>query len=203
VSARDTLSVRRARIATAIVARHALSWIALACCGVLVLALPLGCKSTTATEAPAVSAADSAAVQATLDKLYAAFCFEARGGADWDAIRDQCVDGAVFVAPIKPKETPRAVGIDQFLRDFHGFVASDAVRNTGLHERILHTQLDLFGTIAHAYVSFEAFVPGIGTIVHRGLDSIQLVKSGSEWRVVSFTTQYGTTFTPVPARFLR
>jgi hypothetical protein len=160
----------------------------------------VGCQSTPAESAPAQ--ADVGAVQSTLDKVYAAFCFEARGNADWDTIRDLSADGAVFVAPISAKKTPRAVGIDEFLSDYHAYVASEAVRNTGLHERILHTRIDLYGSIAHAYVAFEGFVPGLGTVMTRGLDSLQLVKVGGQWRVVSFTTQYASTLTPLPPRFL-
>lgn len=178
-------------------ARHVLA-IVVACS--VVLGSFAGCQSTPAESAPAQ--ADVSAVQSTLDKLYAAFCFEARGSADWDTIRDLCADGAVFVAPISAKKTPRAVGIDEFLRDYHAYVASEAVRNTGLHERIVHTRIDLYGSIAHAYVAFEGFVPGLGTVMTRGLDSLQLVKVGGEWRVVSFTTQYASTLTPLPARFL-
>ncbi len=177
--------------------RHVLSLI-IACS--LVLGAFAGCQSTPAESAPAQ--VDVSAVRSTLDKLYAAFCFEARGNADWDTIRNLSADGAVFVAPISTKKTPRAVGIDEFLNDYHGYVASEAVRNTGLHERILHTRIDVYGSIAHAYVAFEGFVPGLGTVMTRGLDSLQLVKVSGEWRVVSFTTQYASTLTPLPSRFL-
>ncbi len=136
-------------------ARHVLA-IVVACS--VVLGSFAGCQSTPAESAPAQ--ADVSAVQSTLDKLYAAFCFEARGSADWDTIRDLCADGAVFVAPISAKKTPRAVGIDEFLRDYHAYVASEAVRNTGLHERIVHTRIDLYGSIAHAYVAFEGLRAG-------------------------------------------
>jgi hypothetical protein len=146
---------------------------------------------------------DATAIRATLDTLYKAFSFDARSGADWNTIRDQCAEGAVFVAPITSKGTPRAVGIDEFLREFHEYVMSEAVRNTGLHERIVSAKIDYFGKIGHAYVAFEGFVPGLDVVTRRGLDSIQLVKAGDRWKVVSFTTQNETSLEKLPARFTK
>lgn len=161
----------------------------------------VSCRS--APVEPAAAPGDTQAVQTTLDALYTAFSFDARGGADWDAIRKLCASGAVFVAPIERKKSPRVVGIDEFLRDFQQYVASEAVRNTGLHERIVHARIDQFGSIAHAYVAFEGFVPGLNAVQQRGLDSIQLVRDGDKWLVVSFTTQYEGKAEPLPDRFLR
>jgi len=78
----------------------------------------------------------------------------------------------------------------------------DAVRSTGLHERILNARVDVFGGVAHAFVAFEGFVPGTGEFRSRGLDSIQLLRDRGRWRVVSFTTQYASDASPLPARFL-
>ncbi len=174
-------------------------WLACAC----VLLAFAGCQSSRAKETPSIAPNDAQAIRTTLDELYAAFGFEARGGADWNKIRDLCADGAIFVAPVPARGTPRLVGIDEFLREFHEYVATEAVRNTGLHERILHARIDCFGKVAHAYVAFEGFVPGLDVVTKRGLDSIQLAKFGERWKVVSFTTQNETTIDPLPTRFLR
>lgn len=117
-------------------------------------------------------------------------------------MRGLFADGAVFVAPIGDGKKPRAVGVEEFLSDFQAYVASDAVRDTGLHERILRARIDVYGRIAHAFVVFEGFRPGEDAAQSRGLDSIQLVLDGERWLVVSFTTQYESPQRPLPARFL-
>lgn len=142
------------------------------------------------------------AVEASIEALYRAFCFDPGGEPDWAAMRELFVDGAVFVAPFAPAEQPRAVGVEPFFADFRAFAASDAVRDTGLHELILRSRVELYGVIAHAFVAFEGFEPRTGKLRTRGLDSIQLLLDRGRWRLVSFTTQYAGPDAPLPERFL-
>ena len=162
-------------------------------------ALALACRSSGG--APPAEA-DTAAIEATLDELYRAFDFDAGGEADWSAIRALALDGAVFVAPVAAGRPVRAVGTEEFLRDFRRYVASAEVRATGLHERIVAVRVDRFGAVAHAYVAFEGSLPATGTAVSRGLDSVQLVLDQGRWKLVSFTTQYASADAPLPGRFL-
>ncbi len=170
----------------------------------LVLPLALACQGPAgnATGTAEARADDGRALRATLDELYAAFCFDAGSEADWNAIRELCAEGAAFLAPVAPGRPPRATGVDGFLADFRAYVASPSVAATGLHERITGVRLDGFGRIAHAFVAFEGFAPGDGRTLTRGLDSLQLVRDGERWRVVSFTTQYETPALSLPPRFI-
>lgn len=142
------------------------------------------------------------AIEASIEALYRAFCFDPGGEPDWAAMRELFVDGAAFVAPFRPGETPRAVGVEPFFADFRAFAASDSVRDTGLHELILCSRVELYGVIAHAFVAFEGFEPRTGKLRTRGLDSIQLLLDRGRWRVASFTTQYASSDAPLPERFL-
>jgi hypothetical protein len=138
-----------------------------------------------------------------LDELYESFCFDAGGEADWERMRSLFAEGAAFVGPIGDEQTPRAVRSEVFLSDFRTWILETDVGRTGLHERIVHARIDLFGKVAHAYVTFEGFVPPDSAAERRGVDSIQLVKDGERWLVASFTTQYAKDGAPLPARFLR
>lgn len=171
------------------------TWLAAA-----LLASALACRAPRAVVGP--SPDELRAVEATLEELYRAFCFDAGGEADWDAMRALFADGAVFVAPFAAGETPRAVGADAFLDDFRAWVASEAMRATGLHERIVIARIELFGSIAHAWITFEGFVPGEPAPRTLGLDSLQLVRDGGRWKLVSFTTQYAGEALPLSERFL-
>lgn len=142
------------------------------------------------------------AVEARLEALYRSFCFDPNGEPDWSAMRELFVDGAAFVAPFAPGEIPRAVGIEPFLADFRAFVASDSVRETGLHELIVRSRVEWYGVIAHAFVAFEGVEPRTGKVRTRGLDSVQLLLDRGQWRVVSFTTQYAAPRATLPERFL-
>lgn len=131
-------------------------------------------------------------LRASVDDLYRAFCFDAGGGADWSSIDAHFLDGAAIVNPYPLEGTAKAVSKAQFLDEFRAYVASPAVRETGLHERILDVRGERTGNIAHTWVQFEGFIPATGAVRSRGLDSIEWVRDDKRWRVAAFTTQYET-----------
>jgi len=141
------------------------------------------------------------ALTALITDLYVAFSFDANGEADWDAQRAVFAEGATFFSPIAPGGQPVGVDGETFLRDFKAFIATSPLGKTGYHERVIHTRIDRFGTIAHAWVTFEAFVPGEEPD-RRGVDSIEFMLDGDAWKLVSFTTQYESNELSLPTRFL-
>lgn len=145
-------------------------------------------------------------LRATIDRLYAAFCFDPLTEPDWSTQRAIYLDGATFVPPSSPDRPPVGEDTETFLEGFGEFARSGEYAESGLHERIVGMELTSFGGIAHAFVAFEGFVPD-GSVrppaVTRGLDSIQFVRDGERWRLVSFATQYETGELRVPARFAR
>jgi len=159
--------------------------------------------------APATSAADILAerdIRRTLDTLYAAFSFNAGAEPDWATQRAVFLPGAAFVDPVTPGTAPRAIGADEFLANFRRWVITDSTLRGGFRERIVTLRIDHFGHVAHAYVTFEGFVPQPGVSTPpartRGVDSVQLVRDDhGRWRVASFTTQYEGPGAPLPARF--
>ena len=164
------------------------------------LALFSGCRSyVPATAAAEIESLELKAIEYTLDRLYGAFCFDAGGEPDWDTIRELSAQGATYFAPISPGTDPRGVSSESFIADFRGY--AESLSTTGLHETVRRTRIDVYGTIAHAYVAFDAFVPGQEEEARSGLDSIQLVLSSKGWRVASFTTQWETETLSLPERF--
>jgi hypothetical protein len=140
-------------------------------------------------------------IRHTLDSLYAAFSFDPAGAPDWAAMRALMLPGAAFVDPFKPPTRPRAIGTDEFVAKFRRWVQETPKGKAGFKERIVAARVDSFGRVAHAYVTFEGYVPGNSIAEERGLDSIQLVLDGTQWRVASFTTQYEEPGLSIPKRF--
>ena len=148
----------------------------------------IGCRST--QELAPSNAGDVEAIRATLQELYVAFGFDAGGEPDWDTQRRIYLDGATFVPPIRPGRTPAGTDTETFLADFRSFALEGPHSDTGLYERIVDMRIEIRGGIAHAFVLFEGHLPTDEEAVTRGVDSIQLVRAGSAWRLASFTTQY-------------
>jgi hypothetical protein len=120
-------------------------------------------------------------IRRTLDALYAAFSFNAGAEPDWSTQRALFLPGAAFVDPVAAGIAPRAIGVEEFLANFHRWVTTDSTLR-------------------------EGFVPKPGMATPparpRGVDSVQLVcDDHGMWRVASFTTQYEGPGAPLPARF--
>ena len=141
-------------------------------------------------------------VESTLATLYETFSFDRGQEPDWTRMRALFLDGATFVAPVTKGTPPHGVNAEQFVRDFREWVLTSADAKAGFRERIVHMRIDRFGHLAHAYVTFEGFVPGEVKARKRGIDSIQLVLDNDRWKVASFTTQYESPGLVMPSRFL-
>ena len=166
---------------------------------VLATAAGLGACRTSAAGSP--SASEQSGIETSLNELYESFNFDAGGEADWERLRSLLIEGAVFVAPVSASRAPAAEGEAEFIEGFRAWIRASPQRENGFHERVLHRRIERFGTVAHAWVLFEGFVPGEERAVTRGLDSVQLVLDGDRWKVASFTTQFESEDLRVPTRF--
>ncbi|MEO0650703.1 MAG: hypothetical protein AAFZ65_08495 [Planctomycetota bacterium] len=164
---------------------------------IALLSLLASCTSLT----PAGAGADHAALRATIEELYTAFSFDAHAEPDWARQRELYLEGATFVAPIQPGQAPVGDDTETFLDEFQAFVRRGPYAETGLYERILDVDAGICGNIAHAFVLFEGHYPGDPEAQTRGLDSLQFVRDGQAWRLVSFTTQYESEGAPLELVF--
>lgn len=141
-------------------------------------------------------------VHDVIDELYQSFCFDAGGEADWESMRALFAPGATFVAPIAPASQPEGVDAEAFIASFKNWIATSKEGRTGMHERVLLTRMDQFGSIAQAWVFFEGFTPGQDKAQTRGMDAIQFVLTPAGWRVMSFMSQYESEDVRLPGNVL-
>jgi len=139
-------------------------------------------------------------IEGFLERLYEAFSFDPDGEPNWPELRQMFADGAAFVSPPTSGESPVGVDSDEFLASFQDFIRSSPIGATGYHERVVRTRIDAVGQIAHAWVTFDGFVPGRAPD-RRGVDSLQLVLEDGAWKLVSFMTHYEDPDAPLPRRF--
>lgn len=154
---------------------------------------------------PSAAAEDTASrdIRAMLDALYLSFSFDAGQQPDWAAMKALLLPGAVFVDPVKPGVPPRGKSTEEFLAGFRHWVETDPKLKNGFRERIVAVRLERYGRIAHAWVSFEGYVPGpaAAKAETRGIDGIQLVLDGKDWKVAGFTTQFEEPQVAIPRNF--
>ena len=132
---------------------------------------------------PAARPEDVASIDAILDALYGVISGNAGEARDWDRMRSLFLPGARLI-PTRP--TPaggaaaRVMTLEEWIAGADGFF-----KETGFHEREIGRRVERYGNIAHAFSAYESLhAPGEPAFA-RGVNSIQLMKDGGRWWVVT------------------
>lgn len=116
---------------------------------------------------------------------------------DWTKVRALFHDQATVV--LRTSRTGSTVfTADGFVDDFKKFVNDYKISETGFTERIIKIKPFILGDIAHLFVVYEALIPGADRPPQKGLDSISLIKSNGEWKIISITNEIPTPERPLP-----
>jgi len=97
--------------------------------------------------------------------------------------------------PVNPDTgTPRVLTLDDW-------IAAVSQRGTDLiTEKQLKFQSETFGHIAHLWSTYETY--DNGQMLGRGINSIQAVFDGQNWKVMEIVWQGETPATRIPAQYL-
>ena len=146
------------------------------------------------------NAADVASVDAIVAALYGSVSGPP-GPRDWDRVRSLFAPGA-FVAPVEHLAgggvTARIVGIDAFIER-----SSRNVPREGFYEKEIARRTDAFGSIVHVFSTYEhRRRPDDQEPFRRGINSIQLLKDGGRYWVVSVYWDTEREGAPIPEQYL-
>ncbi len=131
--------------------------------------------------------------------LYQQVSVEAGSVPDWEVVKALFIDEAVVVALEGPvRDTTIVMPLDDFIDFLVRFIESDLVQEHGFDERIIRMKPVIFGEMAHILVLYETRFPGLSKPPHRGIDSIQLVRRGDRWQIVSIANELPGPETPLP-----
>ena len=125
---------------------------------------------------------DRQQLNTTIARLYDVICFPEGGNPDWSGMAQLFLPGARIT-----RITPEAR--DDL--DFEGFknMVTELLDEgviTSFYEREIGRRCELFGSVAHVLSAYETKSRrnAIG-VLGRGLNSLQLVRVGNDWRIVS------------------
>ena len=146
---------------------------------------------------PAARPEDVASIDAILDALYAVISGNAGAPRDWDRMRSLFIPGARLI-PTRPTAAggaeARVMTLEQWIEGAEGYF-----RQTGFHEREIGRRVERYGNVAHAFSAYESLhAPGEAPFA-RGVNSIQLLKDGGRWWVVTIFWDAERPGNPVPA----
>jgi hypothetical protein len=163
-----------------------------------------------ATLAPASGAAQSSSRPAnsadvgSVDQILAALYGSVSGPPgprDWDRVRSLFAPGA-FVAPVEHRAdggaTSRIMALEAFIER-----SSRNVSREGFYEKEIARRTDAFGSIVHVFSTYEArHSPDDPSPFRRGINSIQLLKDGNRYWVVSIYWDTEREGAPIPEPYL-
>ena len=141
---------------------------------------------------------------ATLDGIVAAFYDVISGPAgeprQWARDRTLYMPGARFVAmDVDEAGNPRARILDH--QEFVDLVDAGMVAE-GFFEREIHRATRRFGNIAHVFSTYEAKNRPDGTVLSRGINSLNLFYDGKRWWIASAVWDEERPENPIPAELL-
>ncbi|MCA8948510.1 MAG: cupin domain-containing protein [Planctomycetes bacterium] len=151
--------------------------------------------------APQPAAADVASIDAIVDALYAVISGPSGQKRDWDRMRSLFHPDARLIPVL---ETPGGKrGVPMSVEDYIARSGPFLERN-GFFEVELARKVDEFGDFAHVWSTYEGKRDESDRKPFlRGINSIQLVREGGNWRLLEVLWEQEATAGPIPAKYLR
>jgi hypothetical protein len=151
---------------------------------------------------PAANPDDVRSIDAVVNALYSVISGPKGQPRDWHRMRSLFLPDARLVPSRADNVTHRA---DAIILTIDGYIdrSSSRMESEGFFERGIHNEVQQFGNIAHVWSTYESrhaetdFRP-----FARGINSIQLLKSGNRYYVVEVLWDAETPITPIPTQYL-
>lgn len=121
------------------------------------------------------------AVNSIISKLFAAISFEKGSQPRMHKMKDLFIEGGLLIN--YNEENPQIFRVEEFIDHFHDLHKQGVI--SGLEDREVHHKTKVYDRIAHRYSFYEARVSVDEEPFAVGINSIQLIKIGKEWKVSS------------------
>lgn len=149
--------------------------------------------------------ADVGSLDAIVNALYASLSFESGGQPDWTRFRSLFDPAALMVrvdARLTRQHADHGVGvrvssIDDYVARTTAAIESGSL--TEFSERELTRRTEVFGDLAAVFSTYER---SVADEVRRGINSLQLVKDGERWWVISISWADEIEHCTLPSRYL-
>jgi hypothetical protein len=152
------------------------------------------------TSAPKAKPDDVKSIDAILAALYDVISGPAGRGRDWDRMRSLFVPGARLIPAVARRDggaSARVLGVEDFIT-----LVDKNTATTGFFEREVARKAEVFGNIAHVFSTYESRRAPDEAPFQRGINSIQLLKDGDRWWVVTIYWDSERPGNPIPAEYL-
>ena len=144
--------------------------------------------------------ADVAAIDALIDMIYEVISGPAGQERDWEMFKALFAEDARLVPSGRNPQTG-ATGFAVWSPEDYAEAAGPQRMQSGFFEVETHRVLEVYGTLAHAWSTYEARQTEDGPVFLRGINSMQLIKNGDQWKVMSIYWSDQNSSGEIPARY--
>jgi hypothetical protein len=151
---------------------------------------------------PVAKPEDVSSVDAILHSLYDVISGPKGQARDWNRMRSLFLPDGRLIPSRVDRELHRA---DALILTVEGYIqrASGRMESEGFFERGVHNNIEQFGSIAHVWSTYESRHNASDVMPYaRGINSIQLLKSGNRYYIVEILWDAETPGTPIPKEYL-
>lgn len=178
---------------------------ALLCLAAPVLTLPVAAQPLPSIAShpdwPKANPADVKSVDAILASLYDVISGPAGKHRDWNRFRSLFVPDARLI-PIRHDKTGDGTDIAVYTPQQYQERAASILEQQGFFEKSIHNTTESFGDLVHVFSTYESRHTADGKPFQRGINSIQLLKDGNRYWVVTIMWDGETPANPIPAKYL-
>ena len=147
---------------------------------------------------------DAAALDAVVRALYEAISFPPGGQPDWDRLRSLFAPGARLIPPKSDDGSPvHVLDVESFIAQASHQLQVNEPARQGFVEVEIARRTEAFGNIAHVFSTYEARQATAEPAIARGINSIQLLRDGGRWWVVTIFWDNERDDNPIPAAYLQ
>ena len=151
---------------------------------------------------PTAQPSDVQSIDAIVSALYDVISGPRGQARDWNRMRSLFLPDAHLVPARAERDPHRA---DAVMLTIDGYIqrATPATAANGFFEHGIHNQVEEFGSIAHVWSTYETrHASSDARPFTRGINSIQLLKSGGRYYIVEVLWDAETTADPLPPKYL-
>jgi hypothetical protein len=173
------------------------------------LALPVGAQTSDGASHNSIAAhpdwpkanpADVQSVDAILAALYDVISGPANQPRDWNRFRSLFVPDARLI-PVRRDKTGPGADVLPLSPEQYQQLAGPHLQ-AGFFERSIHNTTESFGDIVQVFSTYESRHTKDGVPFQRGINSIQLLKDGNHYWIVTVLWDGELPTNPIPAKYL-
>lgn len=145
---------------------------------------------------------DTVGVDEIIAALYETISHEPGARPDWERMRRIFADGARLIPPAGRDGVPMRLSLDEFRERVEESIEAQG-GSKGFREVEVARRTEAFGRVLHAWSTYESRRTTEDELPFaRGINSIQMVRTGDGWRIVTVLWDAETPESPIPERYL-